>query len=104
MEDDDDADEDDDDDGGGGGEDGCILLFLIYCKLSAAAASTSDDGALDNSSRRISYSMRLSILSCEGVRDAANPSRLDEPLSASCLLPCCGCGWLPDDETLSSLG
>jgi hypothetical protein len=106
VDDDVDADDDDDDDGGGGGEDGCILPFLIYCKLSAAAASTSDDGALDNSSRRISYSMRLSILSCEGVRDAANPSRLDKLLLTVGLLPCCGCGcdWLPDDETLSSLG
>ncbi len=77
---------DEDDDGGGVG--GCILLCLRYRKLSAAAASTSDDGALDNSSRRISYPRRLSILSCEGTRDVANPSSLDEPLSAICLLRC----------------
>ncbi len=103
LDDEDDAvavDEDDD----GGGEGGCILLCLRYCKLSAAAASTSEDGALDNSSRGISYPRRLSILSSEGIRDAANPSWLDELLSGICLLPCRCCGWLPDDETSASLG
>ena len=43
------------------------------------------DGALDNSSCEISYPERVIILSCEGIRDAANPSSV--PLSEICLLP-----------------
>ena len=68
-----------------GGEGGCNLLSLRCCKLCAAAASTSEDGALDNSSCEISYPELLIILSCEGIRDAANPSSV--PLSEICLLP-----------------
>ena len=76
---------DDDDDGGDGDGDGdgdggsnfCCPGCPSCCKLSEDAASISGDGALDKSSRLISYPGLPITLPCEGVLDIDNPSLLD---------------------------
>ena len=71
------VDEDDGDGYGGGGglgNNGWTFSCLRCCKLSVAAASISEDGALDKSSRLMSYPLLPITLPCEGVLDIANPS------------------------------